>query len=69
MSKDNETNLLKQPAVMSIAIAFAEWIEWGKYEKFKGQENLWYDKKSTYSNRIPIKTTEDLWNEFIEHCS
>jgi hypothetical protein len=64
-----ESPQLNIGAVMSSAIAFAEWIKWDKYQKFEGQDNLWYDKKSSYSNPIPIKTTEDLWNEFIKHCS
>ena len=54
-------------AVMSSA--FAEWVDWNKYERFEGRRDLWYDKKSTYSNPLPIKTTEDLWNEFVKHCS
>lgn len=56
-------------AFMSSAIAFAEWVDWNKYERFEGRRDLWYDKKSTYSNPLPIKTTEDLWNEFLKHCS
>lgn len=60
---------LNIPAVMSGAIAFVEWVDWNKYERFEGRRDLWYDKKSTYSNPLPIKTTEDLWNEFVKHCS
>ena len=56
-------------AVMSSAIAFAEWVDWNKYERFEGRKDLWYDKKSSYSNPLPIKTTEDLWNDFVKHCS
>jgi hypothetical protein len=57
------------PAVMSSAIAFAEWVDWNEYERFEGRRDLWYDKKSFYTNQLPIKTTEDLWNEFVKHCS
>ena len=60
---------LNIPAVMSSAIAFAEWVDWNKYERFEGRRDLWYDKKSSYNNPIPIKTTEDLWNEFTKPCS
>ena len=55
--------------VMSSAIAFAEWVDWNKYERFEGRRDLWYDKKSSYSNPLPIKTTEDLWNEFVHNGS
>ena len=33
-------------AVMSSAIAFAELVDWNKYERFEGRRDLWYDKKS-----------------------
>jgi len=46
------------------AINFAESIEFSKYEKFEGQENLWYDKNSTHYNPILAKTTEQLWKEY-----
>jgi len=69
MNNNNENSALNKPAVMSSAIAFAEWVDWNKYERFEGRRDLWYDKKSSYSNPIPIKTTEDLWNEFTKHCS
>jgi hypothetical protein len=67
----NETQnpQLNIAAVMSSAIAFAEWVDWNKYERFEGRRDLWYDKKSSYTNPLPIKTTEDLWNEFVKHCS
>jgi hypothetical protein len=51
---------------MNSVISFAEWVDWNKYERFEDRRDLWYDKKSSYSNQLPIKTTEDLWNEF-EH--
>lgn len=54
---------------MNSAIAFAEWVDWTKYERFEGQPELWYNKKSTYTNPLPIKTTTDLWNEFVEYLS
>jgi hypothetical protein len=56
-------------AGMVSAIAFAEWVDWNKYERFEGRRDLWYDKNSYYTNPLPIKTTEDLWNEFVKHCS
>jgi hypothetical protein len=55
-------------AVMGSAIAFAEWVDWNKYERFEGRRDLWYSKKSSYNNPLSIKTTEDLWNEFTKHC-
>ena len=60
---------LNIPAGMVSAIAFAEWVDWNKYERFEGRRDLWYDKNSSYTNPLPIKTTEDLWNEFVKHCS
>lgn len=60
---------LNIPAVMSSAIAFAEWVDWNKYERFEGRRDLWYDKKSSYDNPLLIRTTEDLWNDFVKHCS
>lgn len=67
-NKPLDGNDAKLPIVCS-AIAFVEWVDWNKYERFEGRRDLWYDKKSTYSNPLPIKTTEDLWNEFVNHCS
>jgi hypothetical protein len=64
-----ETLPFAKLAVMSSAIAFAEWVDWNKYERFEGRRDLWYDKKSSYTNPLPIKTTKDLWNEFVKHCS
>lgn len=58
-----ELEILKE--VKKQAIQFAESIEWAKYEKFDRQENLWYDKKSTWSNPILAKTTEQLWREYM----
>ena len=68
-SNEPQNPQLNIGAVMSSAIAFAEWIDWSKYERFVEHPNLWFDRKSTYKNPIPIKTTEDLWNEFVKHCS
>ncbi len=68
-SLENEIQPSCLGAVMSSAIAFAEWVDWNKYERFEGRRDLWYDKKSSYTNPLPIKTTEDLWNEFTKHCS
>lgn len=65
--KEDQENL-NISGVMSSAIAFAEWVDWNKYERFEGRRDLWYDKKSSYANPLPIKTTEDLWNEFVKHC-
>lgn len=63
---DNYENI-SLPTFKLVAIAFAEWTDWSKYERFAGYENLWYTKKATYSKPIPIKTTEDLWDEFVKH--
>lgn len=60
---------LNMNSAMAYSLLFAEWIDWNKYERFEGRRDLWYDKKSSYSNPLPIKTTEDLWNEFVKHCS
>lgn len=46
------------------AIGFAEWIEWSKYERFPEHKQLWFDRKSTAKNPMPIKTTEDLYAEY-----
>ena len=70
-SKQNRSELLHilelhKEQIMNSVISFAEWVDWNKYERFEDRRDLWYDKKSSYSNQLPIKTTEDLWNEF-EH--
>ena len=57
---EKQAEQLRKHVVMSSGIAFAEWVDWNKYERFEGRRDLWYDKKSSYTNLPPIKTTEDL---------